>query len=128
MTHNEKRQEEPIRKPRPPNSTGTEQIAGDEKQQEEHLVECLERLATVTETLTQEVEGLQRWHPLAGSLRLVLWRNFLRGMASGLGRTVGATVVLALLVWLVGRLRLVPGLGVWIARLMQAIQEAQQGF
>jgi len=112
----------------PSNSTGTVQVTGNVERQEEHLVKQLEHLATVTKALTQEVEHLQRWHPLAGSLRLVLWRNFLRGIAGGLGQTVGATVILALLVWLVGRLQVVPVLGVWIARILEEIQVAQQGF
>jgi len=95
---------------------------------EERPVEQLERLATVVTALTQEVERLQEWHPLAGSLRRLLWRSFLQGIASGLGRAVGATLILALLVWLLGRLQVVPVVGAWIARLLETIQAAQQGF
>ncbi|HIE38823.1 MAG TPA: hypothetical protein EYH30_05640 [Anaerolineales bacterium] len=99
-----------------------------ETRQDEPLVKELERLTEATTALAQEVERLQRWHPLAGRLRHLLWRGFLQGVASGLGRAVGATVVLALLVWLLGRLQVVPVLGEWIARLMEAVQSAQQGF
>jgi len=97
-------------------------------QEEEPLVEELERLTEATTALAQEVERLQEWHPLAGQLRSLLWRSFLQGVASGVGRAVGATAVLALLVWLVARLQVVPVLGEWIARLLEAIRSAQQGF
>ncbi|HEY68559.1 MAG TPA: hypothetical protein G4N97_09855 [Thermoflexia bacterium] len=98
------------------------------RRQEERLAEQLDRLTAATTALVREVEQLQKWHPLAGSLRNLLWRSFLQGVASGLGRAVGATVILALLVWLLGRLQVVPVLGAWIARLLEAIQVAQQGF
>ncbi len=103
-------------------------MADNTEWQEEQLIEQLEHLAAVTKALTQEVEQLQQWHPLAGGLRHLLWRSFLQGIASGLGRAVGATVVLALLVWLLGQLEVVPVLGAWIVRLAETIQEAQQGF
>ena len=99
-----------------------------EQQRDERLVEQLERISAVTTTLAQEVERLQEWHPLAGDQRRLLWRSFLQGIASGLGRAVGATLIVALLVWLMGKLQLVPGLGQWIARLIEAIQMARQGF
>ncbi len=70
---------------------------------------------------------MQQWHPLAGSIRHVLWRNFLRGVAFGLGQTVGAVLLLALLAWLLSQLQVVPVLGEWIARLLEAIQTAQKG-
>ena len=124
----EKRQEELTGGSASSSDSSTSQMIGGGEGQQEPLVEQLERLVAITKTLVQEVEGLQRWHPLAGSVPRVLLRSFLRGVSWGLGQTVGAAVVLTLLVWLVGRLQLVPGLGVWIARLIQAIQEAQQGF
>ena len=96
-----------------------------ERQQEEQLVEQLERLAAVTTVLAQEVERLRQWRSLSGSLRRLLWRRFLQGTASGLGRAMGATVMLALLIWLLGGLQVVPVLGIWIARLLEAIQVAQ---
>ena len=103
-------------------------MTGNDEQQEKRLIEQLEHIAAVTEKLTQEVERLQRWHPLAGNLRHLLGRSFLRGVAWGLGHTVGATVILALLVWLLGRLQVVPVLGAWIVRVMEAVQAARQGF
>ena len=95
-----------------------------EHQREERPVEQLECLTSVITALAQEVERLRQWHPLSGSLRRLLWRSFLQGIASGLGRAMGATVILALLVWLLGRLQVVPVLGTWIARLLETIQTA----
>jgi len=104
------------------------QMADNTEWQEEQLIEQLEHLAAVTKALAQEVNQLQQWHPLAGGLRHLLWRSFLQGTASGLGRAVGATVVLALLVWLLGQLEVVPVLGAWIVQLAETIRETQQGF
>ena len=98
------------------------------EQQDKQGVGQLERMSTTLTALTQEVERLQGWQPLTGDLRRRLWQSFVLGIASGLGRAVGATVILALLVWLMGQLELVPGLGEWVARLIEAIQAAQQGF
>jgi len=105
-----------------------DETVGEEEWPEKRLPEQLERLSTATKALIQEVENLQQWHPLAGGMRRLLWRSFLQGIASGLGRAVGATLIVALLVWLLGRLLAVPVLGVWIARLLEEITAAQQGF
>ena len=96
----------------------------EDHQRKERPVEQPERLTSVITALAQEVERLRQWHPLSGSLHPLLWRSFFLGIASGLGRAVGATVILALLVWLLGRLQVVPVLGVWIARLLETIQTA----
>lgn len=85
------------------------------------------QLAAVVAALTQEVARLQKWPPIYGDLRRLLWRSLLQGIANGLGQAIGATVVVAALVWLLGKLEIVPVLGVWIARLLEAIQQAQGG-
>lgn len=94
-------------------------------EEEAELVEQMERLAAVTGSLIQAVKRLRRLHPLLGSLRLLLWRGFLYGVAHGLGYAVGATLIVALLVWLLAKLQVVPILGDWIAQLLQAIEAAQ---
>jgi len=106
---------------------GREMTDGKE-QPDEQMVGQLEQVSATLTALTQEVERLQKWQPLVGNLRRRLWQSFALGIASGLGRTLGATIVLALLVWLIGKLKLVPGLGRWVAQLIEAIQAVQQGF
>ncbi len=104
----------------------------EEHQREERPIEQPEHLTSVITALAQEVERLRRcpelaegqWHHLSGNLPPLLWRSFFLGIASGLGRAVGATVILALLMWLLGQLQVVPVLGTWIARLLEAIQTA----
>jgi len=95
--------------------------------EDRRLVERLEELTTATRALAREVERLQRWHSLAGDIRHVLWRNFLRGVAFGLGQTVGAVLLVGILAWLLSRLEVVPVVGEWIARLWEAIRTAQEG-
>lgn len=102
-------------------------MAEDQQQQQAvQLAEQLESLAGATTALAQEVEVLRQWHPLYGSIRPVLWRGFVQGVASGMGRAVGATVLVAVLVWLLSGIQLVPVLGEWIAQLLDAIRSAQE--
>jgi hypothetical protein len=97
----------------------------EEEQQGQPLVEQVERLTATTESLTRAVERLQRWHPLLGDLSLLLWRGFLYGVAHGLGYAVGATLIVAALIWLLSQLQVVPILGEWIAHLREAIEASQ---
>lgn len=94
------------------------------EREEDRLIERLERLTVLTTSLIRAVERLQRWHPLLGSFPLLLWRGFLYGIVHGLGYTLGATVIVAVLVWLLGKLEVVPVLGEWIVELIRTIQAA----
>jgi hypothetical protein len=91
----------------------------------ERLVEETARMASAASDLAQEVARLQEWKPRETGLRRRLWHGFLLGIAAGLGRAVGATVILALLIWVLGRLEVVPVLGGWIARLVDVVETAQ---
>ena len=76
---------------------------------------------TETEDLIKAVEKLN-----ANVERLVhkqsVLSSFFSGLLSGLGSVMGATVVVALLVWLLGRLQLVPVIGAWVASIVKVVQ------
>jgi hypothetical protein len=92
---------------------------------EERLAEATDRVASAASDLAQEVARIQEWQPPHIATRRRLWHSFLLGIAGGLGRALGATVILALLIWLLGRLEFMPVLGGWIGRLLDVIESAQ---
>lgn len=49
--------------------------------------------------------------------------SFVGGLFSGLGSVVGATVVVALLVGIFGRLRVVPVVGMWVTAIVRIVQQ-----
>lgn len=52
---------------------------------------------------------------LLHSTRRQIWSSFVRGIFTGLGSVIGATVVVALLLWLLTALGgVIPGLGVFL--------------
>ena len=49
--------------------------------------------------------------------------NFLGGIARGVGFAFGATVVGALILYLLGRLQLVPWIGKWVAEIVAIVEQ-----
>lgn len=56
------------------------------------------------------------------SSRHIIWVGLLSGIANGLGAVIGATLVLALLVYLLSHLEVVPVIGRFISELVKAVQ------
>lgn len=55
--------------------------------------------------------------------RQSLFHAFVSGLFSGLGSVMGATVVVAFLLWILGRLQLVPVFGAWVASVVKVVQQ-----
>ena len=53
--------------------------------------------------------------------------NFLGGLAWGLGTFIGASVVVAILAFLLSQVDLIPGIGKIIARIIDVINQYNQG-
>lgn len=62
---------------------------------------------------------LLRTHKSTGRL---LWFQFLRGLAFGLGTAVGATVLVAVLVYLLSSVDFIPVLGEWAKEIIRVIE------
>jgi len=54
------------------------------------------------------------------TLRLI-WFNFLRGLAFGLGSVIGATVLVSLLVFFLREINFIPIIGDWAAQILEVI-------
>lgn len=57
------------------------------------------------------------------SARRLMLINFLTGIMSGLGAAIGATLVLALLVYVLGRLEWIPIVGRWITDILKVVHQ-----
>lgn len=86
-----------------------------------------ERVAALSEEVRRLRELLQKLR-LNQYVRAVLnvrrtaWLSLLNGVLGGLGGAIGATVVLALLVYLLTRLELVPHIGRFVAEIVKIVQ------
>ena len=52
----------------------------------------------------------------------MLWLNFLRGLAFGLGSVIGATILVYLTIQILAQLEFIPILGDWAVQLIDQIE------
>lgn len=78
--------------------------------------------------LRHEVERLNehRFVRLHNSIIKLLWFNFLRGAAFGLGTVLGASVLLSFLVWSVSQVEMLPVIGEWAAEIVRQMEAAAE--
>lgn len=50
-------------------------------------------------------------------------RTFVKGILSGLGNAIGATLVVAVVFWFLNQLPLVPLIGAWFADIVKSAQQ-----
>jgi len=74
--------------------------------------------------LTQVVERVcgPRYFEMVERPRRFLFYNFLGGVIRGLGGAIGATLMMALLFYLLSRLQWVPVIGRWIAEILKIVE------
>jgi hypothetical protein len=91
-----------------------------EKDKEKSLAESVEVLAKM-------VDGLRsrRYLQMIDKPKKFLFYNFISGVASGLGTAFGATIIFALIIWLLSKMQLVPFLGEWVVKMLDYIQQAR---
>ncbi len=68
-----------------------------------------------TQQLTQQIRRLIRSQNAANS--------FLHGILWGLGNIVGTTIVVALILWILSQLPLIPIIGSWLAEIVASAQQ-----
>ena len=52
----------------------------------------------------------------------ILWLNFLRGLAFGLGSVIGATILVYLTIQILAQIEFIPILGEWAVQLIEQIK------
>ncbi|MFA6448543.1 MAG: DUF5665 domain-containing protein [bacterium] len=54
--------------------------------------------------------------------RLIIWNNFIAGVARGFGFSIGMTLLVGLLLFLMGRMVDIPLIGKYIAKIVEIVQ------
>ncbi len=74
--------------------------------------------------LRREVEQLNGHKMLRiySSSAWLMWHQFLRGLAFGLGSVVGATILVSVLVYFLSWVDFIPVLGEWAAEVVRIVQ------
>ncbi len=74
--------------------------------------------------LRQEIERLNghRFLRVYSSLTRLLWFQFLRGIAFGLGSVAGASIVLSAVIYILSSVDFVPVVGEWAKQVIDVIQ------
>ncbi|KAB7614835.1 hypothetical protein F9L33_06750 [Amylibacter sp. SFDW26] len=62
-----------------------------------------------------------RFIRMHNSTTRLVWFNFLRGLAFGLGSVIGATVLVSLLVFFLREINFIPIIGDWAAQVLDVI-------
>jgi hypothetical protein len=78
------------------------------------------RLAEAIETLNDH--NLMR---IYSSSWWIIWTNFLRGLAFGLGSVIGASILVYITVQVLAQIEFVPILGDWALRLISEIEKSR---
>lgn len=94
--------------------------------------ESIQELDKRLRQLTHEVQSLREYlqelrlqqyiQALLNTRRIALM-SFLSGIMSGLGAVIGATLVLSLLVYILGRLEVLPVIGDWVAQIVKIVRQ-----
>ena len=90
--------------------------------------ELNERLAALTEEMhwlreLLEKLRLQQYMQALLNLRRIAWVSFFSGILSGLGAAIGATLILALLVYVLSRLEVLPHIGRFVSEIVKIVQQ-----
>lgn len=67
----------------------------------------------------------ERYLRILDNPKKFLFYNFLTGLVSGIGYALGATLVFALIIWLLSKLTLIPLLGNFISNILDYIQKSR---
>ena len=59
------------------------------------------------------------------SSRRIIWTNFLRGLAFGLGSVIGASILVYITVQILAQIEFIPILGDWALRLISEIEKSR---
>lgn len=72
---------------------------------------------------TLEKINSQTFFRIYNSIWRLLWVNFLRGLAFGLGSVLGATILVSVLILILHQIEFVPILGEWAVKLITEVEK-----
>ena len=68
----------------------------------------------------------QRFFKIYSSFRALIFISFIKGLASGLGWVLGATILVSLLTFTLSQIEFIPILGEWVSKLIKEIQKFER--
>ena len=83
------------------------------------------------ETLKEEITALRtevtrlnehKFIRMLNSTPRMMWISFLRGLATGLGTVVGATLLVSIMLYFLSQIELMPIIGDWAKQIAEEIQ------
>lgn len=83
------------------------------------------------ETLKEEITALRtevtrlnehKFIRMLNSTPRMMWISFLRGLATGLGTVVGATLLVSIMLYFLSQIELIPIIGDWAKQIAEEIQ------
>ena len=83
------------------------------------------QLGNEIEGLRREIEKLNRHRfvRLHNNFGQLMWFNFSRGLAFGLGTVIGASVLLSFVAWTLATIEFLPIIGDWAAQIARQIED-----
>jgi hypothetical protein len=69
---------------------------------------------------------MEKYEAIHRSRKEIMWNNFLGGISWGLGATIGVSVILAMLGFIVSKLDLVPVIGTFVSNIMDFVTKNNQ--
>ena len=75
--------------------------------------------------LREEIKSLNsnKIFKIYNSTKKVLFISFLKGLASGLGWIIGATILVSILTFALSQIQFIPILGEWVSKLITEIRK-----
>lgn len=75
--------------------------------------------------LGKEVEAMlvKDYLEILGNPRRLIWASFIRGLFTGLGGVIGATVIVAILIWILNLFGGFPLVGEWFRSLGEGLRQ-----
>ena len=82
-----------------------------------------EKQYKVNERLEKSINNITKhnFFKIHSSLKMLLLVNLLKGLVSGLGWVLGATILVSFLTFVLSQIEFIPILGEWVSKLMKEI-------
>ena len=85
----------------------------------------LEKNDNETKKLSEAIKSLNNNNlfKIYNSTKKILFISFLKGLASGLGWIIGATILVSILTFALSQIQFIPILGEWVSKLITEIRK-----
>ena len=92
------------------------------KKEDQNLV-----LAKEINNLTKNIRKLEseKVFKIVSNPWRLMWFSFLKGLMVGFGSVLGATVIVAIFIYLLAQVEFIPVIGDWVQQILEQVKSAQ---